>query len=109
MKKGIYSIFDKKSDVFANPMFFLKDGEATRTFSDITNDPKTTIYSHPEDYSLYMIGTFNDNSGEIVKNNPKHIVNATTVKSIHPPVDLTQMPLDALQTTNSKVEVKEAN
>ena len=108
MKLGIYSIFDKKSDVYSNPMFFKKDGEATRTFSDITNDPKTTLYNHPEDYSLYMIGYFNDNSGELIKNPPRHVMNATTVKSIHPPIDLSNMPLDALtKSKNSKVEVTE--
>lgn len=80
MKLGAYSIFDKKADVYSKPFFVGQDGEASRMFIDLVNDSKTTLHRHPEDYSLYRIGEFNDNSGEIIKCLPKHITNATTVK-----------------------------
>lgn len=79
MKLGAYSIFDKLADVYFKPFFVGQDGEAHRMFIDLVNDEKTVLNRHPQDYSLYRIGEFNDNSGELIKTTPKHLANATTV------------------------------
>jgi hypothetical protein len=36
-----------------------------RAFTDIATDADHQIGKHPEDYSLYRLGTWNDNKGEI--------------------------------------------
>jgi len=43
----------------------MTDGQATRTFSDMCNEPNHPIGNHSEDYTLFMIGEFDDQKGEI--------------------------------------------
>lgn len=60
MIKSIFSIFDEKSKLFLPPMFYVNNGEAIRAFTDLVNNKQTFLHTHPEDYKLYYVGTFND-------------------------------------------------
>lgn len=63
MKLNIYSIFDTASGLYSRPFFTQSDGEAIRSFTDLSSDAKHPVGMHPEDYTLYRLGTFNDNNG----------------------------------------------
>lgn len=65
MKLNIYSIFDSASGLYSRPFFTQSDAEAIRSFSDIAQDADHPIGKHPEDYTLFRIGTFDDNSALI--------------------------------------------
>jgi len=65
MKTNIFSIFDEKAQAFTSPFFQPAVGQAMRAFNDLVVDSKTTIYSHPEDFSLYHIGVFDDNDAQV--------------------------------------------
>jgi hypothetical protein len=65
MKINVYTIFDSASAAYMRPFFAQSDGQATRSFGDIANDKNHEIGKHPEDYSLWRIGTFDDNTAEI--------------------------------------------
>lgn len=67
MKMIIVTIRDVKADLFMRPFFMQTSAAAIRTFSDEVNraDKDNTIYNHPEDYSLYEIGEFDDNTAVI--------------------------------------------
>lgn len=77
MQLKIFSIRDTKTEIYNRPFYCLTNGEAERNFRDIANDDKSKISQHPEDYDLYYLGEFDDNSG---KGNwldtPLHIVKA---------------------------------
>lgn len=60
-----FSIYDEKAKVFHQPFYFSQRGEAVRVISDTVSDPKTSLNRHPEDYKLYQIGSFDDNSGRL--------------------------------------------
>lgn len=75
MKIRIYSVHDQKAEAYLQPFFATTDGQATRTFSDYVQDPQTTFGKHPEDYTLFMIGTFNDQNSEIEKITPLSLGN----------------------------------
>lgn len=62
MRLFCYSIFDLKASVFNTPFFFRSRGEAVRAFIDLANDNKSSISRHPEDYSLFEIGSWDDQS-----------------------------------------------
>ena len=64
----IYSVYDEKMDGFGIPMFFHSDGVAIRSFSDEVNRraPDNNLNRHPDDFSLFFLGIFNDKTGEIV-------------------------------------------
>ena len=65
MIQNVYSIKDSKSNTYANPFYSINHQTAMRSFNQAANDSNTTISQYPEDFSLYHLGTFNDESGEI--------------------------------------------
>lgn len=60
MQSTICTIFDSKAEAFLPPMFFQSRGSAIRTFSDAVNGGDAQITKHPEDYTLFLLGTFSD-------------------------------------------------
>nr|AVQ10272.1 DNA binding protein VP5 [Gokushovirinae environmental samples] len=66
MKLLVVSIRDVKTDAFMQPFFTRTKPEAIRAFSDAINDPKSQFAQHPDDYSLYLLGEFDDSSGALV-------------------------------------------
>ncbi len=65
MKTQIYSIFDTASATYQKPTFARTDGEIMREFQNISIDKKHPCGEHPEDYSLFRLGTFDDLTGLI--------------------------------------------
>lgn len=63
MHKAMVSVFDSASQQFTNPMFFPATGAAMRAFRDEVNGQPSQISQHPEDFELYHLGTFDDNTG----------------------------------------------
>lgn len=62
----VFSFYDAKAEAYMSPFMMHKRGEAIRAFSDAANDPKSFISSHPEDYFLYEIATFDNATGVYV-------------------------------------------
>ncbi len=60
----IFSIYDQKAKAYITPFFLPTAGMATRTFTDMINDPKCAFSKHPEDYTLFSLGQFNDLTAE---------------------------------------------
>jgi len=74
----IYSILDVKGSIYGQPFFMTQNGLALRAFSDLVEDPKTTVNKHPEDFKLYELGTYDDCSGLFVSlPKPEFLANAT--------------------------------
>ena len=63
MVKSIYSIQDVKVSVFYPPICLLNDNEARRLLSDVVANPESPISKHPDDFRLFRLGEFDDNSG----------------------------------------------
>lgn len=59
----VYSVYDSKVQLFAQPFFMRTKGEALRGWIDVANDPKTNICKYPEDYSLFELGEYEEESG----------------------------------------------
>lgn len=77
----ICSIHDVKSEAWMQPMFFQANGAAVRAFSDACRDVKSPIGMHPEDYHLYLIGEFDEESGQIVGfESNVHLLHGANVK-----------------------------
>lgn len=67
MIKHIYCIYDKKANAFTNDPFMVDfKGQAMRGFADLANSRDNDIGKHPEDYSLFYLGTFNKETAEII-------------------------------------------
>lgn len=65
MKMAMCSIYDIKAEAWLNPMFFLSKGQASRSFTDVVNDGKSEFSAHPEDYTLFLLGYFHQDTGAV--------------------------------------------
>lgn len=63
MKLEVYSVFDSKVGSYARPFFMRTKGEALRAWSKVCNDSSTEIYEHPEDFTLFQLGYFYEETG----------------------------------------------
>lgn len=81
MIKRIYAVHDSATKVFGLPFYAIRPEQAVRDFTYAANDPQTEIYRYANDYSLYFLGTFDDETGQIIHSRPEHVVNAFAVKN----------------------------
>lgn len=75
MKHVVVSVRDRAADTFGRPFFVPAIGSAIRAFTDEVNReaPDNPVYNHPEDYDLYEVGTFDDDSGDLVPSKPRMV------------------------------------
>jgi len=72
MIQFIYSINDNKAQAYLPPFFLHNKNIAIRHFADCVKDKNHQFAKNPEDYSLWEIGEFDDNTGEIKYYSPHH-------------------------------------
>jgi len=66
MKLNVYSIFDSAAKAYTAPFFMHNDGLAIRAFQDNVNaEQENNISKHPDQFTLFKIGEFDDATGEI--------------------------------------------
>lgn len=85
MIKKMFCVFDTQSKVFATPFYQATVGEAVRAFGDAVNDPQMgSLHKHPEDFLLFEVGTFDDNSGLLEATIPpnRHAIGSDFVKKL---------------------------
>lgn len=63
----MFVVYDSKSESYGQPFFAQATGSAIRAFSDDANarGEKSMVSSHPEDFTLFEIGTYNHTDGTI--------------------------------------------
>lgn len=78
MIKQIFSVQDVKVSVFYPPVVLHNEAEARRMMSDVVRNPETQIAKHVEDFRLFRLGEFDDNSGAVLPlAQPEFIANAS--------------------------------
>lgn len=68
------AVYDSKAKTFSPPMFFRTAAEAIRSFGAAVADKTGGIGQYPHDYSLVQVGTFDDESAELVATSPIRIL-----------------------------------
>jgi len=72
MKLLVFSVYDAKAEAFMRPFFAPTRGLAIRSFRDGVNaGGEEPLAKHPEDYTLYEVGSFDEGSGELVSLEPR--------------------------------------
>lgn len=81
MKLVIASVFDTASQAFMRPMFVPHVGQASRSFADEVNRPAqdNVMFNHPEDFILFQLGTFDEESGAFECGPPIQVVRGQDV------------------------------
>lgn len=64
MRKPVFAVYDSKAGYFKTPFIMQTKGEAVRSWSDVANDKSTEIGKHPEDFTLFHIAGFDEESGK---------------------------------------------
>lgn len=65
MFKTAYSVFDSKALIFGNPFYAVNDQVALRDFATASGDPGSAISKNPSDYTLFRVGTYEDDTGKL--------------------------------------------
>ncbi len=65
MKAQCYAIFDTCSGIYEKPFFSTTDDLVKREFQDIATSADHPISKHPEHYSLWRLGNFDNLTGHL--------------------------------------------
>jgi len=57
------ALFDSAAEAYLRPFFSPSRGEAVRSFGDLIADKSHPVGQHPADYSLFVLGEFNQQTG----------------------------------------------
>lgn len=85
---GVYCVFDAKAGIFGTPFCQHSDGLAIRDFTDAVNDgsnPNNMWHKHPEDFSLFKVGEYDQKTGELLPSLPSSLVTASSL-SVRVPI-----------------------
>lgn len=63
--KILVALYDRATEAYAPIMTVNTRGEAIRSFREAVQDPQTPIHKHPTDYELYIMGTYDDQKGQV--------------------------------------------
>lgn len=75
MLHHMYSIYDAKACAFNVPFFFANDALAIRAAQTTIADKNTQFARYPDDFVLYKVGVFDDQTGESTGYSPAvHVV-----------------------------------
>lgn len=62
MKFKVFAIYDDKTGAYTVPFSKPTVGAGIRLFDDMVNNRDSEIGRHPEDYTLYLIGEYDDSN-----------------------------------------------
>lgn len=60
----VFAVYDSKARSFAQPFFSISIETAMRMFKDICEDQNSFLFKHAEDFSLFHLGSFDDDTGQ---------------------------------------------
>lgn len=81
----VFAVFDSKAATFGNPFPDQREASAIRNFSDAVNDgsnPNNLWHKHPEDFSLFYVGSFDTDTGALHPENPRALVTASAIRTL---------------------------
>lgn len=98
MQSNAYCVYDNKALVYGTPFFAPTDGAAVRLFQELANDLNTTVGRHPNDFSLFAVGSFDDQHAVLTGLSPvRHVVDAPAVV-----IKQAELPFDRLAMGETK-------
>lgn len=82
MNLHLFAIRDRALGAFMQPWVAQTPGQATRMFQDELANREGPMHKHPDDYDLYHIGEFNQQTGQLVarENGPSQLATGKNLK-----------------------------
>lgn len=75
MINKVFSIRDLKIEAYLQPFMAPTVGAAVRSVQDALSDASTALAKHPEDYQLFHLADFNDETGVYTPIIPSELIN----------------------------------
>lgn len=75
MIRLLCSVYDLRAKVFCAPFSSINEDTAKRDFGIASRDVSTSINKFPSDYQLFVVGSFDDETGEVFTKVPDVIAN----------------------------------
>nr|AVQ10225.1 packaging protein [Gokushovirinae environmental samples] len=82
MEYQLITILDRAIQAFLPLGNVRAEGEALRVFKDMIEQQGSPQNKHPDDYDLYIVGKFNDQTGEITPEKPRKIADGKTYREM---------------------------
>lgn len=70
MQLKMVAVFDKKTALYDPPFSVRHTGDAIRQWDIVRADKETKFGKNPEDFDLFEIGTYDDESGKLSNHTP---------------------------------------
>jgi hypothetical protein len=81
MVQKVYTIRDTKAKAFLNPFFTVNDDTAVRIMQNVVADENHEFNKNADDYSLYYLGEYDDNTGLIdAGDEPEYMIGLNQLK-----------------------------
>lgn len=84
MKRYVIAVFDTASQLYGQPMFVAARGQAVRSFTDEVNRSAqdNPLFMHPEDWELYLLATYDDETGIFTSEGSEIIARGKDVRHV---------------------------
>lgn len=83
MIKDVFVVRDVKVGAFATPFYLENISVAMRAFAHAANNKETDCGRYPDDFSLYHLGTYDDETGKFdLLPEPFHLALASTLVEV---------------------------
>lgn len=66
MKLQVFSLYDKKTELYLMPVYAHNEGHVRRFFMSDFNNQNTSFNQFPEDYRLFQLGEYDDKTGALI-------------------------------------------
>lgn len=81
MQYQLFTLYDLKARIHSNPISAHSVDHFCLNVADAIHNSDQLVAQHPEDYSLYLLGEFDDESGSVTLHTPpKFISTAQAVR-----------------------------
>lgn len=74
----VFAIFDVKLGRYAPPFIAQTAGQAERDFKGLVQNRESIIAKNPEDFRLFELGEYNDQTG-LIENHPNPILTVDAI------------------------------
>jgi len=90
----VFAIYDSVAKRYMRPFFMRTQAEALRGFTDVANDDGHEISQHPTDFSLMVIGEWDETNGNLTALATPHRL-ATAMEVRHTAPNITPLNSEA--------------
>lgn len=77
----VISVYDSQLEIWSNPQVTLNKGAATRAWTEAVNDEQSPYAKHPQYFTAFLIGDWDENTGQFKQHAPDSIGTAVEFRN----------------------------